>query len=65
MISTTYIASIVALATLVLPMFGITVVDEGTLTKSLTEMAGAIAVIYTFYGRYKAGGISALGLRVK
>jgi hypothetical protein len=61
--STTYIANIVSILTLALPVFGVHVADPGSLTETLTEVAGVAAAIYVFYGRYKAGGISIFGIR--
>lgn len=61
--STTYIANIVAILVFVLPHFGITIADPNTLTGIFTSVAGAIAAIWVFYGRYRAGGISIFGLR--
>lgn len=63
--STTYIATAVSVLVFVLPVLGIQIIDEGSLAKSITEIVGVIAVAYTFYGRYKAGGIDAFGLRLK
>ena len=64
-LSTTYIASGVAVLALVLPLFGLEIADEGTLTNTVQGLVGAVAVFYTFYGRWRAGGISAWGLRKK
>lgn len=61
--STTYISNAVALATLVLPLFGLQIADQGTLTDTVTKLMGIAAILYTFYGRYRAGDISAFGLR--
>ena len=63
--STTYIAILVSLLTLALPAFGLVVVDPDTLTKSIMDVVGCFALIYALYGRYKAGGITAFGLRKK
>jgi len=65
MISTTYIAGAVSVIAFVLPMLGLEVADKGTLTNTITGIAGAISAIYIFYGRYKAGGISAFGIKKK
>lgn len=62
-LSTTYIGAVVAVIGLVLPIFGFGIGDSGTLTQTLTELAGVAGVLYTFYGRYRAGGISAFGLK--
>jgi hypothetical protein len=63
MISTTYIAGIVSFLVFVLPVLGFDVIDQGTLTATVTQVAGVAAVLYSFYGRYRAGGISAFGFR--
>jgi len=64
-ISTTYIAGIISIITLVLPLFGLDVADEGTLLNVVQGIAGTISSLYIFYGRFKAGNISAFGLRKK
>ena len=64
-ISTTYIANIVAMLVFVLPVVGIDVVDEQTLFGVVTTTAGVVSVLYVFYGRYKAGGLNAFGIRIK
>ena len=61
--STTYAAVIVSSLVFILPMIGINVISEETLLKSLTELVGALAILYTFYGRFRAGGITKFGLR--
>jgi len=61
--STTYIANIVAFLILVLPLAGLEVVNESMLTSTVAQGVGALAVVYVFYGRFKAGGISMWGLR--
>ena len=63
--STTYVAVIVSSLVFILPMIGIQVISEETLLKSITELIGALAILYTFYGRFRAGGITKFGLRVK
>jgi len=65
MISKTYIAGIVSVIAFVLPLFGLDIADEGTVTNLVTNIAGAIGAIYVFVGRYKAGGISAFGIKKK
>lgn len=62
-ISTTYIAAIVSVIVFVLPIFGLDVADEGTVTNIVTNIAGVISSLWVFYGRYKAGGINAFGLK--
>lgn len=61
--STTYIAAIVAFLTTMAQMFGWTV-DSGALVQTITDGAQVLSILYIFYGRYKAGGISAFGFRV-
>jgi Flp pilus assembly protein protease CpaA len=64
-ISTTFIANTVAVLVFVLPAIGIQIVDEGTLLETITQIAGIASTLYVFYGRYKAGGINAFGVRLK
>jgi Flp pilus assembly protein protease CpaA len=64
-ISTTFIANIVAVLVFVLPVLGIEIVDERTLAGVVASVAGVVSVLYVFYGRYKAGGINAFGIRLK
>jgi len=61
--SKTYIAGIVSIIAFVLPLFGLDIANEGTVNNLVTNIAGAIGAIYVFIGRYKAGGITAFGLR--
>ncbi len=61
--STTYISNIVAVLAFGLPFLGIEVVDQGTLMNTLTQFLGFVALLYNFYGRFRAGGIDAFGLR--
>ena len=63
--STTYIAGIVSFLTLALPVFGIEIVDKSILSENITQVIGVLAIAYSFYGRYKAGGLSAWGFRLK
>lgn len=63
MISTTYIAAGVSFLVFALPAVGIQVTDEGSLTEFVTQVVGVASILYTFYGRYRAGGIDAFGLR--
>ena len=63
--STTYIATIVAFLSLGLPAFGITIADEGSLTDNVTKIVGVVSTLWILYGRYRAGGINAFGLRTK
>lgn len=64
-ISTTYIAGIISMLVFVLPMFGFEIVEKDTLTALVTNIFGAVGATYVLYGRYKAGGINAFGLRKK
>lgn len=64
-VSTTYIAGIIAVISFVLPLVGYDVADAGLLKSSTQELIGALAVLYTFYGRWKAGGINKFGIRKK
>lgn len=62
--STTYVAAIVGLVSNVAPFLGFTVGTE-EITKTVTEILTVVSLIYVFYGRYRAGGISAFGLKKK
>lgn len=64
-VSTTYVAGIVAVIAFVLPLVGYDIGDAGLLKNSTQELVGALAVLYTFYGRYRAGGINAFGVKKK
>ena len=64
-ISTTYIAGIVSVIIFVLPMIGLDIADEGTLTNTVTGIVGFLSAIWVFVGRYRAGGISAFGIKKK
>ncbi len=64
-ISTTFIANIVTTLVFVLPVFGIEIVDQSSLTDTITKLIAVGTTLYVFYGRYKAGGISAFGFRLK
>jgi len=44
---------------------GFEVADEGTITNVITNVIGTISSLYIFYGRYKAKGISAFGIKKK
>ena len=61
--STTYIANIVTFLTLVLPVFGVHIVDTDAFTTGIMQVVGVLSTAYVFYGRYKAGGINIFGLR--
>lgn len=62
--STTYVSNIVAILAFVSPMVGIHVIDQNVLGASIQALVGVLALAYTFYGRYKAGGINAFGIRL-
>ena len=63
MISTTYIAGAIAVITFVLPFIGLDISDTALVSKTVTEIAGVISILYVFIGRYRAGGINAFGIR--
>jgi len=60
--STTYIGNIIAILSLILPKFGITIGSD-ELTTTASTIGGIIGGFIVFYGRYKAGGVSLLGFR--
>ena len=62
-ISTTYIAGIVSIITLALPVFGFELADKATLTRLITDTLGVCGAVYVFIGRYNAGGINIFGIR--
>ena len=64
-ISSTYIAGAVSVIIFVLPMIGLDIADEGTLTNTITGIVGFLSAIWVFVGRYRAGGISAFGIKKK
>lgn len=61
--STTYIATLVSLLTLGLPAVGLEMANPESVTGALNTLLGIAASLYILYGRYKAGGINAFGLR--
>ena len=61
--STTYIAALVNVLVFVLPAIGVHVVDTNALTQGIVTVAGVVATAWIFYGRFRAGGITAIGLR--
>lgn len=61
--STTYVAQIVAILTLILPYFGIELFDVNALAETLNTIIGVIAVVWVFIGRWNAGGINIFGIR--
>ena len=63
--SSTYIAVSVSFLTLALPILGIEVIDQKSIVKTISDLVGVGALLYAFYGRYRAGGITAFGLRKK
>lgn len=62
MFSTTYAGVIVSLLSTFLPKFGITVGSE-ELTVTISTIGQIVGSLVAFYGRYKAGGISVLGVK--
>lgn len=60
--STTYIAQIVSMAAWVFTLMGIDVGIEA-LNTTVTTIIAIATGLYVFYGRYRAGGITALGTR--
>lgn len=63
--STTFVAAAVAFLTLALPVFGFEVINQQTFAGDISQLVGVASILYTFYGRYRAGGINAFGLRKK
>jgi len=61
--STTYASNIIAILALGLPVLGFEVVDRDTLAGIISALIGVAALVYNFYGRFKAGGITAFGIR--
>lgn len=61
--STTYIALLVNALVFVAPQFGFTVFDPASLSGAIAAAVGLLATGWAFYGRYRAGGITALGIR--
>lgn len=61
--STTYLANLFPLVAFVLPFFGVQIVDPDTFEAFLLGLAGALGTLYVFWGRFKAGGLTAIGLR--
>lgn len=61
--STTFAANIVSILVFVLPVFGVHVVNQGTLAATVASIIGVISTLYIFYGRYRAGGINSFGIR--
>ena len=61
--STTYISTIVAFIVFALPLFGLQVTNEDTIEEIVSQIVGVGALLYTFYGRYKAKGITAWGIK--
>ena len=63
--STTYLSTFISFVAFGLPFFGIEVTNEETLGNTIQQIVGVCAILYTFYGRWRVGGISAFGLRKK
>jgi len=61
--STTFGANIVAILVFVLPVFGIHIVNQASLAGAIASIIGVISTLYIFYGRYRAGGINAFGIK--
>ena len=61
-ISTTYVAAFIAAVAGIAPMFGWEVNAE-IFSANVQELIAGLAILYTFYGRFKAGGVTAFGLR--
>lgn len=62
MMSTTYIAQVIQTVAFILTLVGINVGSDA-LTTTVTTIITIVSGLYVFYGRYKAGGITALGSR--
>ena len=60
--SKTYIANIVTIAMVILPMTGLNL-NANDLTTTLTTITQVVAWIGVFFGRHLAGGIDWLGRR--
>lgn len=60
--STTYIAQFVQFAAIALTFLGINVGSDALMT-TITTIVTIVSGLYVFYGRYKAGGITAFGTR--
>lgn len=63
--STTYIAAIISFLSFGLPFLGIDIVNKESFASTIQELIGIGATLWIFYGRYRAGGITAFGLRKK
>lgn len=63
--STTFASNTVAILALGLPVLGFEVFDEQALTGAIAGFVGLGALLYNYYGRWRAGGISAFGIRKK
>lgn len=61
--SQTYIASIVALLSAVLPLFGFEVADSAALTNWLFNIVTVGAAVWALWGRVRIGDISWTGIR--
>lgn len=60
--SQTYIGIIVGLLSSVLPKFGVQVGSE-ELTQTISLIGTIVGTVWALWGRYRAGGITALGFR--
>lgn len=62
MLSQTYIAVAVGFLSATLPKFGVEVGSE-ELTTTLSLVGTVVATVWALWGRYRAGGVSAFGLK--
>lgn len=60
--SQTYIAIVVMVLSQLLPKWGI-VLESEALTTTVSTVALLLGAVWALYRRYRAGGISTLGLR--
>lgn len=60
--SVTYVGAIVATVVMVAQFFGVQLADE-TVTKAVEGVLAVLSIVSIFYGRYRAGGVTALGFR--
>ena len=60
--SLTYVSFSVVVLTYILPKLGVNITADA-LSSTITTIVQIVAGILVFYGRYRAGGVTALGLR--
>ena len=65
MISTTFIANIVSTLVFVFPLVGLEILDPESFANTVAQVVAGLTTLYVFIGRYRAGGISAFGFRIK